>query len=117
ASGASSSGKSSCGRVPGRLGTWSGSRPSTSPGSPRPRSRTSARLEYDSSVQETSKIWMNGELVDWADATVHVGTHGLHDGSGVFEGIRAYETPRGTAIFRLTEHMERLHSSAKLLYM
>jgi branched-chain amino acid aminotransferase len=48
-------------------------------------------------MQETSKIWMNGELVDWADATVHVGTHGLHYGSGVFEGIRAYETPRGTA--------------------
>ena len=51
---------------------------------------------------------MNGELVDWADATVHVGTHGLHYGSGVFEGIRAYETPRGTAVFRLTEHFERL---------
>ena len=50
---------------------------------------------------------MNGELVDWADATVHVGTHGLHYGSGVFEGIRAYETERGTAIFRLGEHMER----------
>jgi branched-chain amino acid aminotransferase len=69
------------------------------------------------SVQETSKIWMNGELVDWADATVHVGTHGLHYGSGVFEGIRAYDTERGTAIFRLTEHMERLEKSAKLLYM
>src|SRR5581483_6137994 len=69
------------------------------------------------SVQETSKIWMNGELVDWADATVHVGTHGLHYGSGVFEGIRAYDTDRGTAIFRLTEHMARLENSAKLLYM
>ena len=45
-------------------------------------------------MQETNKIWMNGELVDWADATVHVGVHGLHYGSGVFEGIRAYETPR-----------------------
>src|SRR2546429_1926505 len=67
-------------------------------------------------MQETSKIWMNGELVDWADATVHVGTHGLHYGSGVFEGIRAYETPRGTAVFRLTEHFERLANSAKLLY-
>jgi branched-chain amino acid aminotransferase len=60
---------------------------------------------------------MNGELVDWADATVHVGTHGLHYGSGVFEGIRAYETDRGTAVFRLTEHVERLENSAKLLYM
>ena len=46
-------------------------------------------------MQETAKIWMNGELVDWADATVHVGVHGLHYGTGVFEGIRAYETPRG----------------------
>ena len=60
---------------------------------------------------------MNGELVDWADATVHVGAHGLHYGSGVFEGIRAYETPRGTAVFRLTEHIERLENSAQLLYM
>ena len=68
-------------------------------------------------VRETSKIWMNGELVDWADATVHVGTHGLHYGSGVFEGIRAYDTARGTAIFRLTEHLDRLRNSAKLLYM
>ena len=68
-------------------------------------------------MQETAKIWMNGELVDWADATVHVGTHGLHYGSGVFEGIRAYETPRGTAVFRLTEHVDRLVNSAKLLYM
>ena len=68
-------------------------------------------------MQETSKIWMNGELVDWADATVHVGVHGLHYGSGVFEGIRAYETPKGTAVFRLSEHLERLERSAKLLYM
>jgi branched-chain amino acid aminotransferase len=68
-------------------------------------------------VQETSKIWMNGELVDWADATVHVGTHGLHYGSGVFEGIRAYDAQNGTAIFRLTEHVDRLINSAKLLYM
>ena len=68
-------------------------------------------------MQETSKIWMNGELVDWADATIHVGTHALHYGSGVFEGIRAYETDRGPAVFRLTEHMQRLHDSAKLLYL
>src|SRR5436190_9409800 len=71
----------------------------------------------ESPMQETSKIWMNGELVDWADATIHVGSHGLHYGSGVFEGIRAYETPRGTSVFRLTEHFERLEDSAKLLYM
>jgi branched-chain amino acid aminotransferase len=68
-------------------------------------------------MQETAKIWMNGELVDWADAKVHVGTHGLHYGSGVFEGIRAYDTPKGTAVFRLTDHLVRLHNSAKLLYM
>jgi branched-chain amino acid aminotransferase len=60
---------------------------------------------------------MNGELVDWADATIHVGTHALHYGSGVFEGVRAYETERGPAVFRLTEHMQRLHDSAKLLYL
>ena len=60
---------------------------------------------------------MNGELVDWADATIHVGTHGLHYGSGVFEGIRAYETPRGSAVFRLTEHMRAPRDSAKLLYL
>ncbi|HSX21972.1 MAG TPA: branched-chain amino acid transaminase [Gaiellaceae bacterium] len=68
-------------------------------------------------MRETSKIWMNGELVDWADATVHVGTHGLHYGTGIFEGIRAYETDRGPAIFRLSEHFERFENSAKLLYM
>jgi branched-chain amino acid aminotransferase len=68
-------------------------------------------------MRETEKIWMNGELVDWADAKVHVGVHGLHYGSGVFEGIRAYETSKGTAVFRLTEHLKRLHNSAKLLGM
>jgi branched-chain amino acid aminotransferase len=68
-------------------------------------------------VQETEKIWMNGELVDWADAKVHVGVHGLHYGSGVFEGIRCYDTDRGPAVFRLGEHMQRLHNSAKLLGM
>ena len=60
---------------------------------------------------------MNGELVDWADAKVHVGVHGLHYGTGVFEGIRCYETPDGPAVFRLREHLERLDNSAKLLYM
>jgi branched-chain amino acid aminotransferase len=68
-------------------------------------------------VRETEKIWMNGELVDWADAKIHVGAHGLHYGSGVFEGIRAYETPKGSAIFRLNDHLQRLHNSARLLYM
>ncbi len=68
-------------------------------------------------MRETEKIWMNGELVDWADARIHVGTHGLHYGSGVFEGIRAYDTPKGTAVFRLGDHLKRLHNSARLLYM
>jgi branched-chain amino acid aminotransferase len=68
-------------------------------------------------VQPTEKIWMNGELVDWDDAKIHVGTHGLHYGSGVFEGIRCYETPKGPAVFRLTDHFQRLHNSARLLYM
>jgi branched-chain amino acid aminotransferase len=68
-------------------------------------------------MKETEKIWMNGELVNWADAKVHVGAHGLHYGSGVFEGIRCYETDAGPAVFRLTPHLERLHQSAQLLHM
>jgi branched-chain amino acid aminotransferase len=68
-------------------------------------------------VQETEKIWMNGELVDWADARVHVGVHGLHYGTGVFEGIRCYDTPKGPAVFRLADHLQRLQDSARLLYM
>ena len=68
-------------------------------------------------MQETDKIWMNGELVDWADAKLHVGTHALHYGSGVFEGIRCYETEKGPAVFRLRDHLERLENSAKVLYM
>jgi branched-chain amino acid aminotransferase len=68
-------------------------------------------------MQELEKIWMNGELIDWADAKVHVGSHGLHYGSGIFEGIRAYETPKGSAVFRLTEHLQRLQNSARLLNM
>jgi branched-chain amino acid aminotransferase len=68
-------------------------------------------------LQATEKIWMNGELVDWDDARIHVGTHGLHYGSGVFEGIRCYDTPKGPAVFRLADHLQRLHNSARLLYM
>ena len=68
-------------------------------------------------MQETEKIWLNGELVDWGDAKVHVGAHGLHYGSGIFEGIRCYETENGPAIFRLTDHLRRLENSARLLYM
>jgi branched-chain amino acid aminotransferase len=68
-------------------------------------------------LETTEKIWMDGELVDWADAKIHVLTHTLHYGSGVFEGIRAYPTSRGPAVFRLTDHMRRLHDSASLLLM
>ncbi len=65
-------------------------------------------------IEKSEKIWMNGELVDWDDATVHILTHSLHYGFGVFEGIRAYETSQGTAVFRLTDHMKRLERSAKI---
>jgi branched-chain amino acid aminotransferase len=68
-------------------------------------------------MRETEKIWMNGELVDWTDAKIHVGSHGLHYGSGVFEGIRAYETAKGAAVFRLTDHLKRFENSARLLHM
>ena len=68
-------------------------------------------------MQETEKIWLNGELVDWADAKVHVGVHGLHYGSGVFEGIRCYDTSKGPAVFRLREHLERLDASARIIFM
>ena len=68
-------------------------------------------------MRATEKIWMNGEFVDWADAKIHVATHGLHYGSGVFEGIRCYDTERGPAVFRLADHMQRRHNSARLLYM
>lgn len=64
------------------------------------------------SFQDVKWIWKNGEVVPWADATVHVSAHGLHYGSGVFEGIRCYETLNGPAIFRLREHLERFHQSA-----
>lgn len=68
-------------------------------------------------IQEVSKIWFNGKLVNWHDAKIHVLTHGLHYGTGVFEGIRAYETKRGTAVFRLTDHLKRFYRSAKIYFM
>jgi branched-chain amino acid aminotransferase len=68
-------------------------------------------------MEPTPYIWMNGELVDWDDAQVHVGVHGLHYGSGVFEGIRCYDTSRGPAVFRLTDHMRRLETSGSLIHM
>jgi branched-chain amino acid aminotransferase len=68
-------------------------------------------------VEQADLIWHNGELVAWEDAKVHVLTHGLHYGTGVFEGERAYATPEGPAIFRHREHLERLFRSAELYYM
>jgi branched-chain amino acid aminotransferase len=65
----------------------------------------------------TEKIWMDGELVDWDQAKIHVLTHSLHYGLGVFEGIRAYPTSQGPAVFRLTDHIARLFQSAKILGM
>ncbi|HEX9713055.1 MAG TPA: branched-chain amino acid transaminase [Actinomycetota bacterium] len=65
-------------------------------------------------ITPTEKIWMDGTLVPWEDAKIHILTHSLHYGSGVFEGIRAYETRKGPAIFRLTDHIDRLYRSAKI---
>lgn len=67
--------------------------------------------------EDVKKIWMNGKLVDFADAKVHVFTHALHYGSGVFEGIRCYRTARGPAVFRLDEHLDRLFWSGKMYRM
>ena len=69
------------------------------------------------SLPTVDYIWMDGKLVPWADAKVHVLTHALHYGSGVFEGIRCYETADGPAVFRLTDHMARLERSAKMIFM
>src|SRR3954449_829580 len=68
-------------------------------------------------ITPTESIWMNGELVPWDDAKIHILTHSLHYGMGVFEGVRAYETDDGPAVFRLTEHMQRLHESAQIMMM
>jgi branched-chain amino acid aminotransferase len=68
-------------------------------------------------LTEVEKIWMDGELVDWHDAKVHVLSHAVHYGTGVFEGIRAYETARGAAVWHLHEHLKRLFRSAKLYHM
>ncbi|MEZ3142956.1 branched-chain amino acid transaminase [Halobaculum sp. MBLA0143] len=64
-------------------------------------------------MEEDGVVWMNGEFVEWENATTHVMTHALHYGSGVFEGVRAYDTEKGTAVFRWEEHLERLYESAK----
>jgi branched-chain amino acid aminotransferase len=68
-------------------------------------------------MQYPEHIWHNGSIKPWAEATVHVMAHGLHYGSSVFEGIRSYATPKGQAIFRLTDHLKRLYASAKIYDM
>jgi branched-chain amino acid aminotransferase len=68
-------------------------------------------------ITPTEKIWMNGNLIPWEDARIHLLTHTLHYGTGVFEGIRAYETDSGPAVFRLTDHIVRLFDSAKIMMM
>jgi branched-chain amino acid aminotransferase len=87
--------------------------------SPKPSDKIdqSALEEHAMAFPGTGKIWMNGTLVDWKDATVHIGTHALHYGSAVFEGARCYKTPRGSACFRLDAHMRRLQHSSKIYRM
>ncbi|EHP42860.1 branched-chain amino acid aminotransferase [Cupriavidus basilensis OR16] len=70
-----------------------------------------------SMADRDGKIWMDGKMIEWRDAKIHVLTHTLHYGMGVFEGVRAYKTPAGTAIFRLKEHTRRLFNSAKIFQM
>jgi branched-chain amino acid aminotransferase len=68
-------------------------------------------------ITPTPQIWFNGELIPWDEAKIHILTHSLHYGMGVFEGIRAYETTDGPAVFRLTDHMKRFAASAQILMM
>jgi branched-chain amino acid aminotransferase len=67
--------------------------------------------------KEDGKVWMNGRLVPWKDANIHLASHVIHYGSSLFEGFRAYETPRGTAVFRLNAHLRRLYNSCKMYRM
>jgi len=68
-------------------------------------------------IKEGKKIWLNGEFVDWKDANIHILTHGIHYGSGVFEGIRCYNTTKGPAVFKLDEHLHRLYYSARVCFL
>ena len=69
------------------------------------------------SMESQKSIWMDGQLIPWEQASVHILNHSLHYGGAVFEGIRAYKTDNGTAIFRLKEHVDRLFDSAKIFKM
>ena len=68
-------------------------------------------------MQELEKIWINGDLVPWKEAKVHVLTHALHYGTAIFEGIRCYKTNSGPAVFRLQDHLKRLYDSAHIVRM
>ena len=70
-----------------------------------------------SPFKENGKVWMNGRLVPWKGANIHIASHVIHYGSSLFEGFRAYETPRGTAVFRLDAHLKRLYNSCKMYRM
>ncbi|CUS93139.1 hypothetical protein JGI20_01544 [Candidatus Kryptobacter tengchongensis] len=65
-------------------------------------------------LPKVEKIWMNGKFVNWDDAKIHVLSHVIHYGTSWFEGIRCYDTPKGSAVFRLDEHMKRLYDSVKI---
>jgi branched-chain amino acid aminotransferase len=78
---------------------------------------TAIEERSEMSLPKSDKIWMNGKLIPWDEATVHVGTHALHYASSVFEGLRCYATPRGSAVFRLRPHLERMYNSAKIYRM
>src|ERR1044072_5194868 len=89
--------------------------------SPNPQTQTVAcvavhRPNPEEIVEKAELIWHNGEFVAWEDAKVHVLSHGLHYGTGVFEGVRCYDTERGPAIFRHQDHLDRLAKSAELYY-
>jgi branched-chain amino acid aminotransferase len=66
---------------------------------------------------ENGKVWMNGKLIPWSDAKIHIASHVIHYGTSIFEGFRAYDTPKGTAIFRLKDHIDRLYNSCKIYRM
>src|SRR5262249_33503518 len=84
------------------------------PGRPESRRRPFELEDTDMPIPATPFIWFNGKLVPWEKATVHVLAHALHYGSSVFEGVRAYQTTSGVAIFRLQDHTKRLFDSAKI---
>ncbi len=70
-----------------------------------------------SPFNEKGKVWINGKLVPWKEANIHIASHVIHYGSSLFEGFRAYDTPKGSVIFRLDTHIKRLYNSCKMYRM